>query len=49
MKKAVCINGISTDEIWKIDVNKTIDDLDNLVDKLEDYQLEYTGLVRLRF
>ena len=26
-----------------------IDDLDNLVDRLEDHQLEYGGLVRLRF
>lgn len=25
------------------------DDLDNLVDRLEDHQLEYGGLVRLRF
>lgn len=28
---------------------KDKDDLDNLVDRLEDYQLEYGGLVRLRF
>ena len=28
---------------------KDKDDLDNLVDRLEDHQLEYGGLVRLRF
>ena len=34
-----------THDIWE----EKCDDLDNLVDRLEDYQLEYTGLVRLRF